>query len=165
MMGYAPEPAKPEKENNKIQADYQSKNRKNPEIKTTVDTFAIKKGSFSGIEYKGRDLNETIYVILSALQNVSTIRYYGTTMLVDVLHGESTKRMLDAKLNMISQFGELSSFSKEELYAMITWLITNGYILKTKGQYPVLHPTYNGIHYAEIMTEKQLKKLKKYLDE
>ena len=48
---------------------------------------------------------------------------------------------------------------------MITWLITNGYILKTKGQYPVLHPTYNGIHYAEIMTEKQLKKLKKYLDE
>ena len=73
--------------------------------------------------------------------------------------------MLDAKLNMISQFGELSSFSKEELYAMITWLITNGYILKTKGQYPVLHPTYNGIHYAEIMTEKQLKKLKKYLDE
>ena len=53
-------------------------------------------------------------------------------MLVDVLHGESTKRMLDAKLNMISQFGELSSFSKEELYAMITWLITNGYISKTK---------------------------------
>lgn len=165
MMGYAPEPAKPEKENNKIQADYQPKNRKNSEIKSTVDTFAIKKGSLSGIEYKGRDLNETIYVILSALQNVSTIRYYGTTMLVDVLHGESTKRMLDAKLNMIPQFAELCSFSKEELYAMIAWLITNGYILKTKGQYPVLHPTYNGIHYAEIMTEKQLKKLKKYLDE
>ena len=85
-------------------------------------------------------------------------------MLVDVLHGEITKRMLDAKLNMISQFGKLSSFSKEELYAMITWLITNNYILKTKDQYPVLHPTYNGMHYAEKMTEKQLKQLKKYLE-
>lgn len=47
---------------------------------------------------------------------------------------------------------------------MITWLITNNYILKTKDQYPVLHPTYNGMHYAEKMTEKQLKQLKKYLE-
>ena len=43
-------------------------------------------------------------------------------------------------------------------------LITNNYILKTKDQYPVLHPTYNGMHYAEKMTEKQLKQLKKYLE-
>ena len=86
-------------------------------------------------------------------------------MLIDVLQGERTKRLLDAKLNTISQFGSLASLSKEELYAMISWLIKNNYILKTKGQYPVLHPTYNGMHYAETMSEKQLKQLKKYLEE
>ena len=166
MMGYEPdlnEPVKEKKENIKIKTTYYQNNKKKPDT-VVSDNIVIKKGNLSAIEYRGWDLNETVYTILSALQNVSNIRYYGTTMLVDVLHGEITKRMLDAKLNMISQFGKLSSFSKEELYAMITWLITNNYILKTKDQYPVLHPTYNGMHYAEKMTEKQLKQLKKYLE-
>lgn len=166
MMGYEPdpdEPVKENKENSKIKIIHNQNNKKNPDI-AAADNIIIKKGSLSVIEYRGWDLNETVYIVLSALQSVSNIRYYGTTMLVDVLHGEITKRMLDAKLNMISQFGRLSSFTKEELYAMITWLIMNKYILKTKGQYPVLHPTYNGMHYAEKMTEKQLKQLKKYLE-
>ncbi|RHP31176.1 hypothetical protein DWZ56_16490 [Lachnotalea sp. AF33-28] len=45
----------------------------------------------------------------------------------------------------------------------IDWLIENKYILKTKGQYPVLHPTYSGMHYNEKMTLDQLKQLKSFL--
>jgi len=37
--------------------------------------------------------------------------------------------------------------------------------LKTKGRYPVLHSTYEGLHYSEIITQNKLKKLKKYLEE
>lgn len=170
MMGYKPDPVSPVIEKNinirsEIKTDRKLDKKKDFEIAAAADDIVIKKGDLSGIEYKGSDLNKIVYLILSALQNVSAVRYYGTTMLVDVLHGEHTKRLLDAKLNTISQFGSLNSLSKDELYTMITWLITNNYILKTKGQYPVLHPTYNGMHYSETMTEKQLKQLKKHLEE
>jgi DNA helicase-4 len=45
----------------------------------------------------------------------------------------------------------------------VEWLIEQNFILKTKGMYPVLHPTYNGQHYAETMTTAKLKKLSEYL--
>lgn len=38
-------------------------------------------------------------------------------------------------------------------------------MLKTKERYPVLHSTYDGLHYSEYITEGKLKKLKKYLEE
>ena len=38
------------------------------------------------------------------------------------------------------------------------------YILKTKGKYPVLHSTYEGLHYSESITEGKLKKLKIQLE-
>ena len=168
MMGYTPDPIVAEKEkgvNRERKDNRQPDNKNQPERAVVPEEIIIEKGDLYSIEYKEWDLNEAVYEILSALQTISAVRYYGTTMLIDVLQGERTKRLLDAKLNTISQFGSLASLSKEELYAMISWLIKNNYILKTKGQYPVLHPTYNGMHYAETMSEKQLKQLKKYLEE
>jgi DNA helicase-4 len=38
-------------------------------------------------------------------------------------------------------------------------------MLKTKAKYPVLHPTYNGNHFDECITNKQIKDLKKYLED
>ena len=37
--------------------------------------------------------------------------------------------------------------------------------LKTKERYPVLHSTYDGLHYSESITKGKLQKLKKYLEE
>ena len=128
------------------------------------DDTTIKKGNFVSIIYNEHDLNEVVHTILTALQNVSNVRYYGTALLVDVLCGTMTKKVFNAKLNTIPEFGKLDTMSKEELNAVINWLITKNYMLKTKGQYPVLHPTYNGIHYDEQMTVNQLKQLKKYLE-
>lgn len=72
---------------------------------------------------------------------------------------------MDNKLNTVPQFGKINYASRDEIYAIIEWLIDNKFILKTKGQYPVLHPTYNGMHYDEKMTLKQLKQLKRYLEQ
>ena len=47
---------------------------------------------------------------------------------------------------------------------IIEWLIDVDFILITKGQYPVLHPTYNGNHYNEVMTKSLLNKLLKVLN-
>ena len=47
----------------------------------------------------------------------------------------------------------------------IEWLIENHFVLQTKGLYPVLHPTYEGTHYSETITEGMLKKLKRKLED
>lgn len=43
-------------------------------------------------------------------------------------------------------------------------MISEHYILQTKGKYPVLHSTSEGLHYSESITEGKLNKLKKYLE-
>ncbi|MGN6713437.1 UvrD-helicase domain-containing protein [Anaerocolumna jejuensis] len=128
------------------------------------ENIEIEKAAIELVLHNGQDLNEVVFVILNALQHVSEIRYYGIVMLMDVLQGMETKRLFEAKLNAITEFGALKIISREELQAIIEWMIVNHFMLKTKGQYPVLHPTYDGMHYREKMTIAQLKKLKKYLE-
>ena len=177
MMDYEPDPIEPvkaildinEPQNCYSQRNIHSESNKrqmiSDEQESHEDNISIKKGNFEPVIYNGMVLNEVVHIILSALQNVSNVRYYGITMLIDVLMGSTTKRLFEAKLNTVPQFGKLNIASRDELYAIIDWLITNNYILKTKGQYPVLHPTYNGMHYDEKMTLKQLKQLKRYMEQ
>ena len=106
-----------------------------------------------------------VYIILNGLQHISEVRYYGVTMLLDVLRGSGTQRIYRAELNRLPEYGALKSISREELQTMLDWLLSNHYMLKTRGEYPVLHPTYDGLHYGETMTERQLKRLKAYLEE
>lgn len=171
MMKYDPDPV--QKDDEKISEPHLHEASKEIKLKTKPidaignqeDSIVIKRGSFEPVMYNGMDLNEVIHITLSGLQNVSSFRYYGITMLVNVLIGATTKRLFDAKLNTVPEFGKLNNASKEEVHAIIDWLIEHNYILKTKGQYPVLHPTYNGMHYDEQMTLKRLKQLKKYLEQ
>ena len=48
------------------------------------DKIVIKKATFEPIMYHGMDLNEVVYIVLSALQNVSSYRYYGI-MSLDII--------------------------------------------------------------------------------
>ena len=121
------------------------------------------KPNVQGIMYEYFDLNEVLQITLSALNNVSQKHYYGITTLTDVLRGSSSKKILNAGLDSVAEYGKLSLISREDVTAIIGWLIENKYILQTKSQYPVLHPTYNGIHYNEVITRGQLIKLQKYM--
>lgn len=129
------------------------------------DNVKIEKGNFDSVLYNGQDLNDVVCVMLNALQNLSTTNFYGVSTMIDVLRGVETKKIFDSKLNTVSEFGALKKLSREELQTIIEWLLANHFMLKTKGQYPVLHSTYEGIHYAEKMTVANLKKLKKHLEE
>ena len=84
-------------------------------------------------------------------------------MLVDVLRGSKNQRIKDADLNATKNYGALSNVSREDLEIIIEWLIEKHFILKTKGMYPVLHPTYDGTHYSEKVTLPALKKLEAIL--
>ena len=66
---------------------------------------------------------------------------------------------------MVPQFASLEKLQYEKIRAIIEWMIAEHYFLKTRGKYPVLHSTYEGLHYSESITKHKLKELKTYLEE
>lgn len=120
----------------------------------------IKKASLKTVLFNGNNLNDIVYDILKCLSHISEKHYYGINVLVDVLRGANSKRIAQAKLNQVPEYGIQKKIKREDLIIIIEWLIENHYILQTRHPiYPVLHPTYEGLHYDEMITVKKLKKL------
>lgn len=117
------------------------------------------------VMYREYNLNHVIFTIIKAQQNVSQIRFYGITVLTEVLKGANDKKIIDNKLNQIPEFGAMQNMSFETIRSIIEWMISEHLLLKTKGKYPVLHSTYEGLHYSEFVTGEKLEILKKYLEE
>ncbi|MFI3214424.1 MAG: UvrD-helicase domain-containing protein, partial [Eubacteriales bacterium] len=115
--------------------------------------------------YHEQDLNQILTRMLNALLHISSYRYYGIGMYLDILMGEESKRIRETKLNKIPEYGILHKMQREELTYIVNWMIQNEWILQTKGRYPVLHPTYKGMHYSEYITKGMLEKLKGKLEE
>ena len=127
------------------------------------DYVEIKRAEIEAVMYGDKDLNDVVLFTLKALQNVSTVRYYGIVMLVDILRGAKTERILKNRLDRIPEYGVLRGLPRDSVQAVVEWLITQRMILRTKEQYPVLHPTYAGLHYSEVMTSGKLRALKRYI--
>ena len=132
-------------------------------LNTISQESVISKATIKTIFYNGNDLNEIIYIVLQCLSHISEKKYYGITTLVDVLRGAQSKKIKEFGLYLVSEYGARRNVSREDLVAIVEWLINNHFILKTKGLYPVLHSTYEGLHYEEIITTNKLKKLFEYL--
>lgn len=127
------------------------------------DYVEIVRADIEPVLFGDKDLNDVVFITLRALQNVSAVRYYGFTMLVDVLRGAKTERILKNKLDEIPEYGAFQEIPRDDVEAVVEWLISQNMIRKTKAQYPVLHSTYTGLHYAEVMTPGKLRKLKQYM--
>ena len=98
------------------------------------------------------------------LYNESRERFFGITTLVEILKGYQNEKIYRHELNMIPEYGALNKVPTDIIKAVIEWMISEHYMLKTKQNYPLLHPTNEGIHYSETITEKKLKNLKEYLE-
>lgn len=129
------------------------------------DYIEIIKADVKSVMFGQWELNEVVFLILKALQSVSSVRFYGVTMLVDVLRGFSSERILKNQLDQLPEFAALKGMPRERIQGIVMWMIREHYILQTKGKYPVLHSTYKGMHYSEMITENQLKKLRDILTE
>lgn len=132
---------------------------------TENDYVAVVYANLPPVMYRGYNLNHVIFTIIKAQQNVSQIRFYGITVLTEVLKGANDKKIIDNKLNQIPEFGAMQNMSFETIRSIIEWMISEHLLLKTKGKYPVLHSTYEGLHYSEFVTGEKLEILKKYLEE
>lgn len=128
-----------------------------------AESNKIEKANIKSVYYAGKDLNDVLHTVLQCLSHISDKRYYGVSVLVDVLRGSQSKKIMNAGLNRITEYASLKEIDRESLVAIIEWAIDNHLILQTKGMYPVLHPTYEGLHYNETITANKLKKLLDYL--
>ncbi len=117
------------------------------------------------LSYKGKDLYELARNVVSCLDNISANYYFGITTLISVLRGGKRKQITKHMLSEVPEYGMYSDMSRDDMRAIVQWMINNHYMLKTKAKYPVLHPTYNGNHFDECITEKQIRDLKKYLED
>ena len=118
----------------------------------------------SGYSYKDRNVVDIVHTVLQGLIHISEHKYYGVHMLADVLYGSKAQKIVDADLNKVTEYGELEYLNKSEILLFIEWLIENHFILQTKGKYPVLHPTHEGIHYSEALTEEMLGELLRHMN-
>ena len=130
----------------------------------TESPVTIQVPDIKPIEYLGMDLNVALGTILKTLSALSAKKFYGITMLVDVLRGSHSKRIQADGLAQADGYGSLANVKREDVQYLVEWLIENGFILKTRGQYPVLHLTYNGEHYSEVISRQKIQVLKKKLE-
>ena len=132
------------------------------EVRAT-DKKEIQSAGKMGCTYHGIDVTYMIHSSIQCLVHVSEHKYYGVHLLADVLHGAQSQKISEANLYSIPEYGTLEFLSKKEIIRLINWLIEMHFILQTKGKYPVLHPTNEGIHYSERLTEKMAQELVKYM--
>ena len=123
----------------------------------------IEKPDLIPVLYKENDLNDIIVTILQCISDVSEIKFYGTNILVDILRGADSAKIKSEKLNELEEYDKLSSIGRADLYFIIDWLIKHKFLLQTKGKYPVLHPTYGGVHYKDNISKKMLESLESEL--
>jgi ATP-dependent DNA helicase RecQ len=72
---------------------------------------------------------------------------YGQKMLIDVLRGSKSEKVLRLGLDKLSTYG-ISEKSERQLYEIINQLILMNYLLKTDDEYPVIKL---GKHASEIL--------------
>ena len=129
------------------------------------DYVIIRKADINPVIFGELDLNEVIFITLNAYQNISRKRFFSIKVFTDFLGGIESEKIVKNNLGKISEFGALKQLPYDTIQAIIEWMISKHFLLKTKERYPVLHSTYDGLHYSEVITEGLLKKLKKYLEE
>ncbi len=133
--------------------------------KSPVKINALRTSDPNDMRYKGQDLLELARNVVSCLGHISENYYFGISVLISVLRGGNRKQIEKHKLKEVPEYGIYSNMSRDDMRAVVQWMINNHYMLKTKTRYPVLHPTYHGNHFDECITKKQLKDLKRYLED
>ena len=137
-----------------------------PVIKESGDDYVeIQRADIEPVYYCDIDLNDVVFTVLKALQNASKQRFYSENVLADILCGTESEKVVKNRLGQIPEFRALKEMPYDTVQAIVEWMISQHYILKTKERYPVLHSTYDGLHYSESITKGKLQKLKKYLEE
>ena len=77
---------------------------------------------------------------------------YGMTMITDILRGSKQERLMNLRLDSLSTYGIMADTSVKQIRAEIAYLLENGYLMLTQGDYPQLRLTARS---AEILRDRK----------
>ncbi|MDD7651344.1 MAG: DNA helicase RecQ [Firmicutes bacterium] len=94
-----------------------------------------------------KDITREAQMVLSCIRRISDALGHSSTvtMTVLVLRGSRDKRLLEMKLDGLSTYGLMASFSREEIRAIIAHLEDAGLITCDKHEIVCLTPTASGV--------------------
>ena len=94
-----------------------------------------------------KDITREAQMVLSCVRRISDALGHSSTvtMTVLVLRGSRDKRLLEMKLDGLSTYGLMASFSREEIRAIIAHLEDAGLITCDKHEIVCLTPTASGV--------------------
>lgn len=86
--------------------------------------------------FDARDITIVAQQILSCVLRLR--ERYGIKVVVGVLRGSKDKKIIDARLDKLSTYGLMRGLSDKVITGYVRYLITEGYLRMSEGQYPVL---------------------------
>ncbi len=102
-----------------------------------------------------QDVTATARLILSCLGELR--ERFGVKTLVEVLSGSRSKKIRDNHFDALPSFGGLArQYPPAEIQGLVGWLVSEGYLRLTDGQYPVLKMTEQGRQF--LATEARLER-------
>ncbi|WP_456275793.1 DNA helicase RecQ [Bacillus sp. AK128] len=82
------------------------------------------------------DITKDAQIIFSCIKRMN--ERFGITLVSQVLKGSKNKRVLELGFQKLSTYGLLSKYPEKEISAMIQYLIAEGFLSLSEGQYPVV---------------------------
>ncbi|MBM6618138.1 DNA helicase RecQ [Bacillus suaedaesalsae] len=85
------------------------------------------------------DITKEAQIIFSCIKRMK--ERFGVTLVAQVLKGSKNKRIMELGFHDLSTYGLLSKYTEKELSTTIQYLIAEGYLVLSEGQYPTLSLT------------------------
>lgn len=82
------------------------------------------------------DITQDARKIMSCIKRMGS--RFGTNLVTDVLKGSNSSKVLSLGFNTLTTFGIMKDYSKDTIKELISFLISEGYIVCIGKQYPVL---------------------------
>ena len=123
------------------------------------DDVHYEKDSYDIAQADLHDFYLITLIILSCVSHISRKLYISIEKTIMVLLGKQPKTSPQLDFKSVPEFGKLRKCRQADLEKLISLLIDEKLLLKTKAKNPVLHPTAEGIRYQQEYDEKMLKKL------
>ena len=109
---------------------------------------------------EGEKIDRTIDAqkVLSCIGRMK--RAFGITVLVDVLRGSKSRKIISLGFDELSTYGIMKEYKKEDLVTFINKLISHKYIDQVEGTYPVLRLNSNSVKVLKCEEKVFFKELK-----
>ncbi len=93
-------------------------------------------------KFETTDITVEAQKILSCVIRIAQRnKSFGKTMIADILHGTKNERIQRTGMEDLPTFGILSEISLHRIRTLLDFLILNGYLALSTGEYPVVKPT------------------------